>query len=322
MIRKGIHILKYALFLLLSITLLLEIAFRYQWVDFYKAELKALNPSLDNQKNTILVFGDSFTANPNGYISNLRKDFPHLNIINCALPGSGIKQHKLFFEDRIKQFKPQHIIYQFYLGNDFLDIQHPLNWQTVPFWRNVYWQISERLMILQYLNFKLAFLNIPNHNRKDLKLKSFSPELYNKRTQLYLKADPDYLENTIYLKENQGEVYKIWRKYFNELIEVSTSSTTISLLIIPHNIQVNQQYFKRMKDLGTASKNDLQIVDYPLIQQIKSDFPDVNLINPLASFQEAEKGEIRLYYENDPHLNSNGQEILAQFLRKNLFDNN
>src|SRR5690606_32098707 len=112
-------------------------------------------------KNCVLIFGDSFTAHPDSYVKYLNSGYTS---INCAIPGTGIRQHALIFSKRIDEYKPKAIIYQFYVGNDLLDLYHPINFSELSFLRNLYWKISEHMLILQYINYKLAFLNPKNQS--------------------------------------------------------------------------------------------------------------------------------------------------------------
>jgi hypothetical protein len=321
MSKRLIGRLTYSAFLLTVVFLLLEIAYRFQVVDFYSNELRALNPTLNNGKENILVFGDSFTADPESYVSLLRVKFPRYNFINCALPGSGIEQHRLFFEARIKEYKPTIVLYQFYVGNDFLDIHHPINWKTLPLWRNAYWWFSEQFIFLQYLNFKMAFLNIPGNDFVDLKEKAFAPFLYNKRTGIYIKGNPSYLENTVRLKEEQLINYSSWKKDFEKLMQNADKRVNLYFLPIPHHAQVSNTYEERMKAMNADLKSPIQEVNYNLLQQIKKDFPDFKVINPLGDFQLAEKSGKQLYFENDPHLTLEGQKVLAALITERLILN-
>lgn len=80
------------------------------YIDFYKAELLAYNSTNDlsehNEKNTILIIGDSFTAANNSYPNILRNILHNYRIINSGISGSGIIQASIISEKRINKFKP------------------------------------------------------------------------------------------------------------------------------------------------------------------------------------------------------------------------
>jgi hypothetical protein len=311
----------YTVFLLLATLLLFELLFRLQVIDFYSYEFKSLNPEREAsiEKEKTLVFGDSFSTYQNGYIEQLRKKNPSTSFINAAITGTGILQHRLFFEERIKQFPPKKVLYQFYVGNDFLDIHPPVNYKTLNLIRNVYWQASHYFLSLQYLNFKLAIFN-RSYAQSSAVLQEdlFSATKYNQRSKIYLKGDPDYLANTILMQGNAKESYAIWHDAFSELIENLSDTTQLYLLLLPHCAQVHPEYKLQMEELGANIKGDIAQLFPPLYQQMAKDFPNVRILTPLSFFQELEKEGIQLYYGNDPHLNPEGQKLLAQFVQEQL----
>ncbi len=90
---RALKGLVYTLFLLGATAGLLEIAYRRQWIDFYAAELRGLNRPGDlspqDKRPTLLVLGDSFSAQPFSYVNVLRDSLPGTRIINAAVPGTG-----------------------------------------------------------------------------------------------------------------------------------------------------------------------------------------------------------------------------------------
>jgi hypothetical protein len=309
----------YVFFLLSSCLFILECCFRYQIIDFYSTELKGLNTEKQlNSTNNILVFGDSFTAHPESYVSFLRNEFSSFNFINSAVPGTGIKQHELSFKKRINQFKPKAIIYQFYVGNDFLDINHPINLKTNSFLKNCYWKISEKILVLQYLNFKLAFLNRNNQPIEKLQEPKFSIEQYNNRVKSNYKANTNALNNTILLTGDESKsIYSIWKNQISQLNELVNDSIPIYLLLIPHNSQVNSTNFNRNLLLGAKLREEIMDSNYPLAKTISKDFKSWKIINPLAAFKQFDKND-SLYYQNDPHLTISGQKKLSELVAKEL----
>ena len=119
-LKKFLRFGVYLSVLFISSLCLLELIYRFQIVDFYKTELETLNPNLhqDYPNGNVLIFGDSFSGFPNGYVEQLRVAYPETNFINCAIAGTGLKQHSLFYKSRIQEFNPKQILYQFYVGND------------------------------------------------------------------------------------------------------------------------------------------------------------------------------------------------------------
>ena len=321
---KYLKRIGYLFFLLIVSLLILEVCFRYQIIAFYQPELKALNTKeeLSSTKNNIVVFGDSFTAHPDNYLSYLKRAHPDCNIVNSAISGTGIKQHELLFKERINKFNPKAIIYQFYVGNDFLDIKHPINYNELSFFRNVFWTVSEHLLVLQYLNYRLAFLNKNSQPISVLHESEFSVEKYNHRVKLYFRADAACLTKSVFLNNsNTKEVYRQWKDKFDLLNELTDGQVPIHLLLVPHNAQVSELYCERNVALGASLPSQVVNSTFPLFNQMKKDLKTIKVLNPLATFQELENSD-SLYYQNDPHLTTFGQQALGAFLVKNIsFEN-
>ena len=159
-IPKSIRILSYFLYVLLFVVLVLEIVYRFQIIDFYKAEFRAFNPEVKSRKQnkSILVFGDSFTAQSGSWLYQLRENLPHYKIVNSVITGTSIDEASYIAPGRIRAVNPDILIYQLYVGNDLLGITHRLNWKAWSIGRNVYWLLSDRLRILSYVNYRMGHL--------------------------------------------------------------------------------------------------------------------------------------------------------------------
>ena len=301
----------------------MEICYRYQVIDFYKHRTNALNTEkLNNANPTTLIFGDSFTGHQNSYVKTIRAEFPNHNFINTGISGTGIRQQNLIVQNRIKEYKPQRVIYQFYVGNDFTDILHPVNFKVNSFARNAYWFISDQFIFLQYANSWLAPFKSKTNNSANLKSNSFSPLSYNERVKKYFKADPYHLENTVNLEKNQLEIYKKWKIYFEIFLENIPNNIEVHFLIIPHCAQVSETYQDNISLIGASIKSPIQDVNYPLIKKIKKDFPNLIILNPLSYFQKADSEGKFLYFPNDPHLTKEGQIILGNYIVEQLYKPN
>src|SRR6186713_1980699 len=161
--RNLVKKLLYLLYLVVIVVILMEVAYRFQVIDFYRLELNALNPEQATTKTTgkkiVLVCGDSFTVQSNSWLNQLRIDSPDFSIINSAITGTSIVEASYVAPGRIKAFDPDIFIYQIYVGNDLLGITHHLNWSQWSGTRNIYWWLSDRIHFLSYLNYKMGQLN-------------------------------------------------------------------------------------------------------------------------------------------------------------------
>ncbi len=301
--------------------LLLETVYRYQWFDFYRAELEALNSQADlsdTAKKHILVGGDSFTAAPNSYVDDLRKNFPGYTVINSSIPGTGIIQASFVLPDRIEDFPPDIFIYQLYTGNDLLDISHPT--ANTGFLRGTYWWLSDRFRVLSFLNYKAG--NVKYNYATDLsdpgtipKTDSFSVEKYSAREKLQFKAEPVLIENSLYLENGRDKDYAKLSEELSAILAGLPEGCKIYLLLLPHATQVSPRYMEQSKLAGSAfTRNIAGETNYPLYDSLRKDFPSAVLLDPLAVFREADTPAAPLFYPNDPHLSPAGQRVLGNFV--------
>lgn len=312
----------FSLGLLFFLTIsLFELVFRFYLIDFYKNTFIALNGQeiLKTKKVDFLIFGDSFSALKNGYVDHLKSTFPDKTFINLSVPGIGIKQVNGYAENKIKTYNPDVIIYQVYVGNDLLDIKNLSNWSELSFSRNLYWQFSNYYLSLRYLNQSMSIFR-QNLSVKELNLdKQFSNELYNKRELMFFKADQQFLENTITLKADFKQRYNQWKNALNDFLENIPKDKKVYIVFVPHCAQVNEFYFDNMLKIGAAfsSQNEIINANYSFFENAKNDFKNyknVNFFNPINYLQEKDKENYRLYYQNDPHFNKNGQQELANYI--------
>lgn len=301
--------------LILFITLcLFEMTYRFYWFDFYRNELETLNPKEDLQltkDKTVLVFGDSFTATQQSWVEVLRDSLKDCNIINSAIPGTSVFHQKLFFEDRIEEFHPDQIILQLYAGNDLIDYNRPQSFSKISFARNVYWWLSDQLISLQFLNYKMGqFKASGNSNASNID-HAFQPNLYNSRTINYLSANPSIISQSINPSEGFDDEMQ---DLIYDLIEmIEQTSIPITVLVIPHCVQTNQSYFNNYEIMGAKiDQDDLTHFTFlKRILQLEKEYTHLSVTSPLEFFKAI---DIPLYYNNDPHLTPFGQGILGEFI--------
>ena len=301
------------LFLVLCI---LEVSYRYQWIDFFRTEFKALNKEIDSNKQNIIVFGDSFTAYPNGYIEHLREAYANYNFINCALSGSGPYEMELMASGRISEYPPKFVIYQMYVGNDLTDINPPVNWSELSLARNTYWSLKGYFQILGLFSRRLSGIQSdfdPAALRQDTA--QFDPKLYSPRTKMMIRADKNYIQKCVNLKGEYRDAMEDCKSSIEYLRDILPKETKIYVVIIPHFSQVTEEY--RDKYAQLSGHKTSQKANYPFYRAIKS-IKGVRVLNPLSEFRFFEKKGMQLYFSNDPHLNEEGHRILFEYLDSKL----
>lgn len=308
--------------------LVLEIAFRYQWFDFYKAELKNLNKDLNkgHHLKNILICGDSFTADPVSYVSLLKDSIRNVQIINAAVPGSCIRQHTLYLPDRIKAYQPEIFIYQFYAGNDLFEIRHPYQSNQISFFRKIYWFLSDKILSLAYLNFRFAgvryrYFDDAGGMYTAKEIDRFSVSSYSKREKFNYKAEPDLIENTYLLKNGRDADWLYFKTKFIEMINQLDDSVSKYFVFIPHESMLSKSLMDKHKSLG-ARFSTPPSTDYPLKKEIKALCTELNLYFIDYSRPSVDSTSLEnLFYTNDPHLNRFGQLTLGKQLLSEIRKN-
>lgn len=326
MLRKLRDLIVYLLFLGLSTLLLLEVCYRFYVVDFYKGSLIGLNSEEDllpiQDRPTILVFGDSFSADTGSYVRYLREAMPNYRIINSAVAGTTIRQHRLMAKRRIKRFAPEVLIYQIYVGNDLLEYRHPTSGKNISVMRKFYWWLSDRLLVVGYINAKLpqlkaVFVADPNPGSGAKLSSDFAAEKYNRRTQMQFRIEPDLLEHTVLLKGERGTDFRAYSEELAVLLELAPADCKIVIMVMPHCAQLGAPYLERMEALGAVFADPAAFlkVDYPFFHDLKTtlDKEDRHFFNVLE-YLEDEEADRCFYYENDPHLNPAGQQRVGEAL--------
>lgn len=303
--------------------LALEVAWRYQWIDTYRRELKALNPDIDrqNSKKTILVMGDSFTAAQNSWVNELRKLNPSYNIINSAVPGTNIIQANAMLSRRLKTFKPKLLIYQVYAGNDLFDSRYPLNWSELSLGRYSYWAIANHLRSISWLNYALGQFkmagNIEQYADNKVLETEFESAKYNGREKIYLQAEPYLISDQVMLEGERKSDMPQYLKVFEEFISRAEKQCPVIVLVIPHAAQTSKQRMEQLEQVGAKFRNreSMQNLNYAFFENLaKLQSPKVKILNLLPQLQTAEAAEKSVYYLHDPHLNDEGQRLVAEVL--------
>ncbi|MGB0916428.1 MAG: hypothetical protein ACPGU4_02465, partial [Flavobacteriales bacterium] len=278
-INRGLKILVVGL----VTVLLLELCFRFYAIDFYAAELNALNPSLpekDTKRETVLVFGDSFSANTASYVGKLNAQLP-FQFVNSAVSGTGVLEASFMAKSRIKRFKPKVVIYQIYVGNDLLDIKHrPTGEMSAT--RKVYHAISDHIRVVKYLNYRLG--QIRANLYQDLaqvavnEEEAFSAERYTSRQKMIFKEESKYLENTLQLKNGRDQDFKTLAEKLHEIENRLDAEADLIVMVVPHCAQVNETYFSRMRELEMEAED---LSENQFLLQLKNEFPSRTIVDVL-----------------------------------------
>jgi hypothetical protein len=273
-----------------------------------------------------LVFGDSFsaTAKEINYIDKLKQKNPAASFVNVSVPGIGIRQVNTFAKEKIKQHQPKAIIYQIYVGNDLIDVNHLWSLDRFSLARNLYWEASDHFLSLSYLNHKASMFS-PRVNSRTYTMATdeFKIEYYDQRTKRFLQFDNAYIETMLTLQSPFKKRYEAWLEYMHTFLATVPEEIPVYLVWIPHCTQVNSYYMNNIKALGATFTNADRIQQnmYPFFAQATKDlkaYTNVIQLNPLTTFQANDSETNRLYFANDPHINDKGNKVLSDFLQLKL----
>ena len=329
---------------LLNLTLpllALEWAYRAQLLDTYRPELHALNPVpllADDRRPTLLVMGDSFTAERTSYAGILQETFQEWRVINAAVSGTGVLQALYMAPHRFAQFHPTIFLYQVYVGNDLFDVRYPTNWHTISLGRNIYWFLANHLRVASYLNYRLRqrigtstsslppalSLGVtPAVAAAAVPTAAFTVEHYDARVKIYLRAEPSLLEDSILVQNHRRQDYAIFLARVEKLLAYCKPEVCRAyVLVMPHVCQVDEAYLAHMRQLGAhfTTPAALRLSDYPFLVGLREHFaawPQVHIVNPLPTLREA-VAQQAVYHTHDEHLNAAGQHALAAWLVRQL----
>lgn len=327
MFKKLLRFLFNFLFVSASTLLLLELSYRYYWIDFYNGSLIGLNSETDlltgEDRPSILVIGDSFSADKDSYVGHLRDSLSSFRVINSAIPGTTVRQHRILAKDRIQRFDPDILLYQIYVGNDLFEYRHPTVGGDMSFARRCYWWLTDRMLVLGYINAKLPQLKAwigenPNPGLLAKISNDYAIDKYSQRSKIQFSAAPHYLEETVLLQGEQTSVFDNYVEELEELLSWAKDDCRLVVLVMPHCAQLGSPYLERMIELGAEiEKTDaIKQLIFPFLTQLSVQLSDrdIHFVNGLKYLRQAQEQGTKLYYENDPHLNPDGQFVIAQGL--------
>lgn len=316
--------------------LLLEGAYRLQWLDLYAKELRSFNPPevLQGTGFTVLVFGDSFSAGNQSYVSALRHIFPQARWVNGGISDSGIREALLVAPRRFSQFRPQLMIYQIYVGNDLVDMGYHPDWRRLSLARNLWWSLSRTFPSLPYVRRRLAEARLEQEARRVAPSQQgsdafgidaseeFSLTAYTARDRQYYAFDPTVTDDSVRLVGIRREDFRAYLPWLRKLISFCRLPECQPIVfVVPHKAQVSRQYFEWERKLGAVLPDEsiAEVEDYPFVRALRRavSTEGTPVLNPLRFLREQEAFR-HVYFVNDEHLNPYGQAKLAQWLQLEL----
>ena len=310
-----------------AVLVIVEVSYRLQWPDPHRAEFEVFNPGLvdeGNQRSTLLALGDSFTAGAESWPSNLNSILgERWRVINGGVGGTTITHAERISKLRLRQFHPDVVVYQTYVGNDLLDLRHPREAQGVGVSKRIYWwMVDSGIFAPWYLNHRAAGLASRRSFDPEIAAAAvnapFSVDRYSPRDRRLSRLDPHHVERQILV---EGEAMEAaWRRYCGVLQclaeQCRESGIDLVILVIPHCVQVAPVYRDRFTAMGARWSDPGLLARSPSpfvtrLRETLSDQPSIRVVDLLPTMQQAERGGVQLYSTNDPHLTPEGSWLVA-----------
>jgi hypothetical protein len=316
----------------------LEGVYRFQLIDMYRPELVTYNPAsllTHDNRPTLLVMGDSFTASRTSYAGLLQETLREWRVVNAGVSGTGVLQALYMAPRRFARFRPALFLYQVYVGNDLFDLRYPLNWRTINPLRNLYWFFANHFRVVGYVNYRLRHLKETYWTRQAQGITrpgvawaastapGFTVEQYDARVKTYLRAEPALVEDSVRVQGRRQQDYALLLASLTRLLaHCAPKVCQAYVLVIPHIGQVDEAFLTPMRQLGAhvTAPETLRLLDYPFLVGMREHFAawsHVRVLNPLAMLR-AQHTQHAVYFAHDEHLNAAGQQALATWVKQQL----
>lgn len=313
-----------------AVLVIVELGYRLGRPDPHGAEIEAFNPDLMTgpwDGSTLLALGDSFTAGAESWPFALQSTLSEeWRVVNSGVGGTTITHAQLMARQRIRQFNPDVVVFQTYVGNDLLDLRHPRGSSGVGLARRAYWWVVDSGAFAPwYLNHRAAGLaarrSFGPEGAAQAAAAPFSVDRYSPRDRWLSGLDPRHVERQVLVAGPPME--EAWSRYEENLhdleVQCRESGADLVILVIPHCIQVAPVYRERFAAMG-ASWGDEDLLTRcptPFVTRLEASFrglSGVRIIDALPVMQLADREGPRLYSNNDPHLTEAGSDLLARIV--------
>ncbi|MFN7987400.1 MAG: GDSL-type esterase/lipase family protein [Thermoanaerobaculia bacterium] len=329
-----------AALVLLAGLVLLELLVRSAAVDFYAPELARGTPQPGPggpPLPTLLALGDSFTANPDGWVSRLRSALgPGWRVVGSGVSGFTTRQIARIAPGRVARFAPRVVVVQLYAGNDLLELRHPVRWRSAHVVRNLFWTLSdagfESPGLLNYragqaagaLLRRLGAAPLPEGGRLALESRPFDPSLYNARDRDLLALDPSVVERQLRLSGGMEQAFEAYAAHLRSILAACRrGGARVVVFVVPHAVEVDPAWVARFEALGARFERPgaLAEPESPFglaVRRVVATEEGAAFLDVKPALRAAEAAGRGVYRNNDPHFSPEGDRVLAALLLDEL----
>ena len=287
-------------------------------------------PFTENEKTySLAILGDSQSfgvgvEDDQTFASLLAKSL-NTSVLNSACPGYNTIEEFWTYKNRVKQFKPRHVLLIFFSGNDPYE-----NYKNRALYDDKSSESESRTLVQEKQNSNgFSFLQdlkkfLSKHSAiydsliKLRQFPQFNQFLY--RYQLVKPTPPSEL--AIFKKNDNPQAMDHW-KITEQIIrklrdEVESDGSKFWVVFIPDHYQVDQVHWQQW-----LAKYNLNIQDYDLMlpNRLLAKFSRENGIDFLDTTEilyKTHNSDKKVYWSIDNHLNVLGNQAIADFLTSHL----
>jgi len=289
-------------------------------------------PYKKNGKIRILGLGDSFVFGhgvefEESFLTILEKKLQNKNdsieIIKAGAPGIGPQTYYSILQEEGIKYNPDLVLVNIFVGNDIYDIRLPAVNNSND---TVKTQPEQKNKIVPQE--KPKGTPVKNFLRKNVHLYSFVvdrlksiPSIRHKLQEMNIASGMIGSYIIDILKKDYSDEYKAkWDEMFNTLSRMKEITDNLVIVIIPTREQVDPVRLEKALKQLDYKKEDIDI--YHPNNLIKDYCKENNIlcIDLLPKFQQSTQQP--LYFEIDPHFNTEGHKLAAEIIYNELINNN
>jgi hypothetical protein len=291
----------------------------------------------------IAVLGDSVTearqvALEDSFPTRLERQLAHcpsmqgrtVEVLNFGVPGYGTAQELLMLRGKVRKYRPDLVLLEFYFGNDLSDNLRELDY-TDPGGRPYFVERDGRLVLddsFQHLpkmqpgaiRLHNWLADLMNHSRLLLLLESAKTKLHYIRRETVPNPDPllpeNYIQTVMYIPPRSPYAVQTWRVTEGTLLmlrdEATSQGAGFLLLDFPMSMQIGadqqrQEDFMRKAGIDTLYYPNQRLESFAQEHGIAY----LSLLNPVADYVLQHHQSVTV---SAGHFNEVGHGIVADVL--------
>lgn len=309
----------FAVYLVVITVALLEVACRFGVVktDFYRISHQIRNTKSEDR---VLIIGDSFSLDLEGMAMGFLGDTLEsrdIGVLNMSGSGSGPVRHLRMLEEYGGRFRPDVVLLNLYVGNDFTDTKRDLKVQRAT-WRRKLRSVLVRYSYLMnvYVETKSKIVlqreqsKIRKTVEEELGIEVLNPFLYD-----LAKVNRGYVSDNLAPPDS---LWGINRKALSDIVAYTKQiGARLIVCIFPHTAQINMDHYDFLRTVGFDVDPKFLVEQRP--QDLLTGFyreEEVDCFDLLPDFREHR--DQSFYLADDIHWNESGNRFAFGLVRDYL----